>query len=109
MKILILNAGSSSQKSCLYHLEGATLPEQTPEPIWEVTIDWTASPDAGLMKIKANGIKQEISLDPTQRLDGVSKMLNSLTQGDTKVLEQMSEIDVVGHRVVHGGAEYSRA
>ena len=40
MKILVLNAGSSSQKSCLYDLDGA-LPDIPPEPIWEASIDWT--------------------------------------------------------------------
>ena len=33
-------------------------------------------------------------------------MLETLWQGQTKVIEQPSAIDVVGHRVVHGGQEY---
>jgi acetate kinase len=32
--------------------------------------------------------------------------LNSLWQGKTKAIDQLSDIDVVGHRVVHGGAQY---
>ncbi|MGL5081281.1 MAG: acetate kinase [Microcoleaceae cyanobacterium] len=109
MKILILNAGSSSQKSCLYTLEGNSLPQQHPEPIWEATIDWTASPEFGLMKVKANEIKQEIKLDPGKKSDGIAKMLDTLVEGETKVLAQLSEVDVVGHRVVHGGSDYSEA
>ena len=35
--------------------------------------------------------------------------LNTLTGGETKVIEQLSEIDIVGYRVVHGGTEYSQA
>ncbi|MDY7023952.1 MAG: acetate kinase, partial [Cyanobacteriota bacterium] len=109
MKILVLNAGSSSQKSCLYNIEGNVLPQQHPEPIWEANIDWTASNDFGILKVKANGIKQEIQLDPNKRVEGVSKMLDTLSNGDTKVLGELSEVDAVGHRVVHGGSEYSEA
>ena len=39
----------------------------------------------------------------------LAKMLDTLTGGETKVIEQLSEIDIVGHRVVHGGTEYSQA
>ncbi|NJO47654.1 MAG: acetate kinase [Oscillatoriales cyanobacterium RM2_1_1] len=109
MKILVLNAGSSSQKSCLYSLEADSLPQKHPDPIWEATIDWTASPEFGLMKVKANGVKQEIKLDPGKKPDGIAQMLDTLVQGETRVLEQLTEINVVGHRVVHGGSEYSEA
>ncbi|MEB3283517.1 MAG: acetate kinase [Lyngbya sp.] len=109
MKILVLNAGSSSQKSSLYNIEGNTLPSQRPEPIWEASIDWTASNDFGTLKVQANGNKIEMKLDPNKRVEGVSKVLETLTEGDTKILEDLSEIDVVGHRVVHGGSDYSEA
>ncbi len=109
MKILVLNAGSSSQKSCLYNVAGETLPQQHPEPVWEANIDWTASTEFGLLTIKANGIKQEIQLDLNHRSEGIAQMLKTLTEGETKVLNQLSEIDSVGHRVVHGGADYSEA
>ncbi len=61
MKILVLNAGSSSQKSCLYEIEGPTLPSQTPPPLWA---------------------------------------------GQIPAIDQLTDIDVVGHRIVHGGSHY---
>jgi acetate kinase len=109
MKILVLNAGSSSQKSCLYEIKQNTLPQHHPEPVWEATIDWTAAAEFGLLEVKANGIKQEIKLDPNQRLQGMSQLLESLTTGETQVIKEFSEIDIVGHRVVHGGSGYSEA
>lgn len=109
MKILILNAGSSSQKNCLYQLPDDSLPELPPEPLWEADIDWTASADYGMLKVKANGIKQEIQLSSDKRPDGIVKLLNTLVEGDTKVIENLSEIDAVGHRIVHGGKKYSEA
>lgn len=109
MKILVLNAGSSSQKSCLYEITEKNLPENPPKPIWEATIDWNANNDYGLMEITANGVKNEFKLNPEKRQEGIAKMLESLSQGETKVIENISEINVVGHRVVHGGSDYSEA
>jgi hypothetical protein len=40
MKILVLNAGSSSQKSCLYEFKAETLAAPS-RPLWEAEIDWT--------------------------------------------------------------------
>jgi acetate kinase len=40
MKILVLSAGSSSQKSCLYELKAET-PAAPSQPLWEAEIDWT--------------------------------------------------------------------
>ncbi|MDY7006216.1 MAG: acetate kinase [Cyanobacteriota bacterium] len=109
MKILVLNAGSSSQKSCLYEITGENLPENPPKPIWEAAIDWTANEDYGLMEIAANGVEKEVKLNPEKRLESIAKMLETLRQGETKVIEKLSDIDVVGHRVVHGGSDYSEA
>ena len=109
MKILVLNAGSSSQKSCLYHITQNSLPEHHPEPIWQATIDWTATAEFGLMEVKANNIKQETQLDPNNRLQGMSQLLESLITGETQVIKEFSEIDIVGHRIVHGGNSYSEA
>lgn len=113
MKILVLNAGSSSQKSCLYNLpepsEGNILALDTPQPIWKAMIDWTAQEGLGLLSIKANGIKKNIQLSNGDRLAGITTMLNTLQTGDTQVLETLQEIDRVGHRVVHGGSYYSEA
>src|SRR6266581_4803550 len=39
MKILVLNSGSSSQKSSLYQID-ETLPDDPPTPLWEGKIEW---------------------------------------------------------------------
>ncbi|MBP0032241.1 MAG: acetate kinase [Roseofilum sp. Belize BBD 4] len=109
MKILVLNAGSSSQKSCLYDITGDQLPAHPPHPLWEATIDWTVATDYGVMKVKANGIEQETNLPSDAKEEAISKLLQTLVSGDTQVLESLSEINAVGHRVVHGGTEYSEA
>ena len=109
MKILVLNAGSSSQKSCLYDLSDSTLPSHPPHPLWEATIDWTVAPDYGVMVVKANGEKHEIHLNADRKTEAIAKMLHTLIAGETQVIDQLAEIDIVGHRVVHGGVRYSQA
>lgn len=109
MKILVLNAGSSSQKSCLYELSPDFLPNLPPHPTWEGFIDWTLSPEYGLLTVKANGVKQETRLQAGDRQGGITQMLQTLIQGKTKVLDSLAAIRVVGHRVVHGGTDYSQA
>ena len=42
MKILVLNSGSSNQKSCLYEL-GAPLPEAPPAPLGEGKLEWQSN------------------------------------------------------------------
>ena len=109
MKILVLNAGSSSQKSCLYELSANGLPPSPPPPVWEAHIDWTVAAAGGVMTVKANGIILKVELTGGDRDRAIPLLLDTLVSGDTQVLQQLSEIDTVGHRVVHGGAEYSAA
>lgn len=105
MKILVLNAGSSSQKSCLYDLS-AGMPEEVPNPLWEGAIDWTVQANTAEIEVKARGkvVKQEVK--STDRIEVMTQLLETLWQGDTQVLQDASEIQAVGHRVVHGGADY---
>ncbi len=75
MKILVWNAGSSSQKSCLYEITGKNLPIEPPKPILEAAIDWTANHDYGLIKIAVNGVEKEVRMNSGKRQSGISKML----------------------------------
>ena len=104
MLVLVLNAGSSSQKSCLYDL-GESIPDTPPEALWEADIDWI-SEGQGILTVESNGNEQEIELE--DRETALKVLLNTLVEGETKVIDSLDEIDLVGHRVVHGGAKYSQ-
>jgi len=109
MKILVLNAGSSSQKSCLYEITGS-LPDHPPQPLWEAVVDWTHHQGFAEIKIKtAGGAVLEEEIRTTSRPDVIAYLLNSLAQGETQVIAQPSDIQVVGHRVVHGGPDYKES
>ena len=72
MKILVLNAGSSSLKCWYDDLREDTLDAAPPQPQWSTHIDWTEKTD----------------------LDAVFKEVLKALPG---------AVDVVGHRIVHGG------
>lgn len=110
MKVLVLNAGSSSQKSCLYEIPDHTLPNSAPQPLWEGKINWTQ--DQGVAEIEvqtATGEQLHESISGDSRQAHVAYMLYTLSRGQTKVIGELSEIDVVGHRVVHGGQTYRQS
>lgn len=107
MRILVLNAGSSSQKSCLYDLPEGAVPVSAPTPLWEAKIDWTHQQDVAEIEVKTKlgaTLKEDIPRQP--RAQVIAHMLETLWSGETQVIENASAIDIVGHRVVHGGAEY---
>lgn len=108
MNILVLNAGSSSQKSCLYTLEGNQLPHQPPQPLWEAHIDWTATPNAGVMVVSAHGDTLELKIPMSDRHEALQRMFDTLVNGQTQVIQSLKDINIVGHRVVHGGSDYSQ-
>ncbi|MDZ8259517.1 acetate kinase [Nostoc sp. ChiQUE01b] len=107
MKILVLNAGSSSQKSCLYEITDAAFPTQAPQPLWEGKINWTQDRGVAEIEVKtATGGTLQESISGDSRQAHLTYILNTLSHGATKVIDRLSEIDVVGHRIVHGGEDY---
>ncbi|WP_009631370.1 acetate kinase [Synechocystis sp. PCC 7509] len=108
MKILVLNAGSSSQKSCLYQI-GDNLPDLALKPLWSAKIDWTYFEGIAELKVKSNQGEYRAELSSNDRTAVMSHLLDTLYKGDTRVIDNLSEINIVGHRVVHGGEDYREA
>jgi acetate kinase len=104
MKILVLNAGSSSQKTCLFDVEDH-LPERPPVPDWQGTVEWEGG-QAELRVVTAQGAKFGDRIGVSSRGQATESLLNALWTGKTRVVDSPSEITVVGHRVVNGGQEY---
>jgi acetate kinase len=110
MKILVLNSGSSSQKSCLYEIVGDQLSEHPPKPVWQASVDWTHHQGFAELEVKTaeNAVcKEKIQADSYASV--TERVLVTLLEGETQVIKEAKEIDAVGHRVVHGGQEYNQA
>jgi acetate kinase len=102
MKILVMNAGSSSLKYQLYNmLDETVLANGKVERI---------GMDTSILTHETEG-KPEIR-EVSEILDhttAVRSMLNILVHPEHGLLGKASEIDAVGHRIVHGGEAFSSA
>ena len=107
MKILVLNSGSSSQKSCLYDI-GKSLPEHPPAPAWEGKIEWDGD-HADIQVQNSQGAQLKDRVKVALRSHAIERLLDTLWSGTLRVLSAPSEVDVVGHRVVHGGKNLEEA
>ena len=110
MKILVLNAGSSRQKMRLYELAGdATRSVAPPAPLWEADIDWSQQAGRVLIVISAGDDHATLEQPAGARQEILSQVLQRLWQGKQAVLQGPADIALVGHRVVHGGANYQQS
>jgi len=106
MKLLIMNAGSSSQKSALYELTDLQL--DPPTPIWRASINW-ACVDGASLHVETAHHSSDVALDHLDRRQGLVQMLDTLWQGEGAVIDGPAAVDGVGHRVVHGGRTYQES
>ena len=104
MKILVLNSGSSSQKSCLYEI-GDTVPDDPPACLWQAKIEWEGGFAQTEIK-NAHGFTTKGRIKVPSRTPALAHLLDTLWNGEAKAVASRSEIGVVGHRVVHGGPQF---
>jgi acetate kinase len=104
MKILTLNSGSSSQKTCLFEI-GEALPADPPDYLWEGRIEWDGADAVAVIK-NARGVRRQDRVKVSSRAQAVERLLSAIWSGKSQALVSASEVDVVGHRVVHGGPRY---
>jgi acetate kinase len=109
--VLVLNAGSGSQKLGLYAIDSD--PKIACDPVWQAAINSTTPgqpADHFLAQITAGKRKEEI---PVRRDAPLPEKLHTLIRsswaGKLAILDGPQDIDLVGHRVVHGGVEFARA
>ena len=103
--ILVLNSGSSSQKSALFDL-GPDISDDPVPPLWEGKLEWDGEQEQLAIRNASGKELRETKQTPSrQRPASVATMLQNLWGGPTAVLKSASEIAVVGHRVVHGGSK----
>lgn len=102
MKILVLNCGSSSVKYKLINTtDNQTLAEGGVEKI---------GLEDGFLKFKRqDGSKDIVELGLTNHNGAVQAILNILTDSKEGCISSYSEIDAVGHRVVHGGEKFNKS
>ena len=99
MKILVLNAGSSSLKYQLMDMD-------TEKPIAKGCCERIGL-DGSLLTHKANGKSIEIVSDMPTHKEAIGLVLSTLVDKENGVISSMDEIDAVGHRILHSGESFS--
>ena len=99
MKIVIINAGSSSIKYQLIEMPAA-------EVICSGMIDRIGL-ETSNFTYKTNSVSLEETLPISNHKIGLKKIAELLMDEEKGVIKSTNEIQAVGHRVVHGGADFS--
>lgn len=102
MNVLVINCGSSSLK---YQLINADTEEVLAKGLCE-----RIGIDGGMHTYQPKGadkIKQNVEMPG--HTDAVSIVLKALTNPENGVIKSLSEIDAVGHRIVHGGEKFAKS
>ncbi len=99
MKVLSVNAGSSSLKFRLYEM-----PEE--KLLMKGNVERIGLEDSQY-SIRIGNEKIEKDVEITDHNEAVKILLNELIEN--KLINSLTEIKAVGHRVVHGGNKYSKS
>jgi len=101
MKVLVINCGSSSLKFQLINSETeAVLAKGLCERI---------GIDGRLVYQPAGGDKEITEASMPTHTEAIQLVLNALVNSHTGAIKSLDEIDAVGHRVVHGGEEFTKS
>ena len=100
MKILVINAGSSSLKYQLIDME-------TEKVLAKGLCERIGIDGSKLNHTPDGGEKIVIEKDMKDHSDAIRMVLDALTDANHGVISGMDEIAAVGHRVVHGGEVFS--
>lgn len=103
MKILTINAGSASHKLALYDpVDGEPV-----DPIWKASVDRKQDGTFPILQIEVKG--KVVRNEPTQTFEpdeSLREALRTLWDGNDRVVESPREVQIIGHRVVHGGVHF---
>lgn len=101
MKILVVNAGSSSLKYQLIDMDNEkVLAKGNCERIGDI---------ASLTHKTADGKKIQIEKAMPTHKEALDEVMLALTSGEGKVIDSLKEIAAVGHRIVQGGSYFSES
>lgn len=101
MKILVVNAGSSSLKYQLIDMDS--------RDVIAKGLCERIGIEGSLLKYKGAGHSIEIQRNMKDHTDAIQMVLEALSDSEKGVLKSMDEIDAVGHRIVHGGEKFSES
>lgn len=100
MIVFVVNCGSSSIKYQLINMEGEKV-------MAKGLIERIGMEGSTLKHTPAGKYTIDLKEDIPDHVVGIKMAIKALTNSDYGVIKDMSEIDAVGHRVVHGGERFT--
>ncbi len=100
MKILVINCGSSSLKFQL-------IDSETEQWLAKGLCERIGIDGSQIVYQKAGGDKETKVSPMPDHTEAIRLVLEALTNEKTGAIKSLSEIDAVGHRVVHGGEKFA--
>ena len=100
MKILVINCGSSSLKFQL-------IDSETEQWLAKGLCERIGIDGSQIVYQKAGGDKETTVSPMPDHTEAIRLVLEALTNEKTGAIKDLSEIDAVGHRVVHGGEKFA--
>ena len=101
MKILVVNCGSSSLKYQLIDME-------TEDVMAKGYLERIGIPGSFLTH-RVGEEKYKIEKDIKTHAEGMELVVEQLLHKDYGVISDLSEIDAIGHRIVHGGEKFTKS
>lgn len=102
MKILVVNCGSSSLKYQLIDMD-------TKNPIALGLVERIGMQGSVLKHSIASGKKEVITIEIPDHTVAIELVLKALVSPEYGAVKDLSEISAIGHRVVHGGENFSKS
>ncbi len=102
MMILVINAGSSSLKYQLFDMENETM-------LCKGNCERIGLEKSFIGHKTYNGRKTEKQIEMKDHKDAFMQVNEMLTDAEYGVIGSVSEISAVGHRIVQGGARFSKS
>ena len=98
MKVLVINCGSSSLKYQLIDMDG--------EKVLCKGLCERIGMESSMITHEANGHKATTPAIFPTHTEAFAEVVKKMTTGEGKCINDVSEIDAIGHRVVHGGEKF---
>ncbi len=107
MKILVVNAGSSSLKYQLLDMDGEKVLAKGLVERINIAEDKEKGTEGGHLKQTVGDKVVEVNTFVADHVQATEMMLKALQDPEKGAIKSTDEIGAVGHRVLHGGKEFS--
>jgi acetate kinase len=118
VKVLAINAGSSSLKTSLHQLPAGSMEwdgSKPQPPLWEASVEWLQPPAVSTVRVTSRSVaggpvyESASSVTLASPVANLADLLALMWRGESAVISGPDAIDAIGHRVVFAGADHRKS